>query len=190
MHRMQATTKDASGWYLAASTQGSHSVLIPIPFNDFTLTDDDPKVGKTLTHTVGAKSPEGLKFSATEMPIIEGRSPGDLAALPQKFRESGQIVADVDTSSFAGYPSVVFSMKGKSTGGYARYVRTPKKLFVVILEYPLHQSKAADEIKFTFLSSLKINTIEQTGAGQPATRPVDKPEGGDKPQPEAERRCP
>ena len=29
---------------------------------------------------------------------------------------------------------------------------------------------------------------EQAGAGQPATRPVDKSEGGDKPQPEAEGR--
>jgi hypothetical protein len=29
---------------------------------------------------------------------------------------------------------------------------------------------------------------EQTGTGQPATRPVDKPEGDDKPQPEAEGR--
>lgn len=31
---------------------------------------------------------------------------------------------------------------------------------------------------------------EQTGAGQPATRPVDMPEGSDKPQPEAEGRRP
>jgi hypothetical protein len=30
---------------------------------------------------------------------------------------------------------------------------------------------------------------EPVGAGQPATRPVDKPEGGDKPQPEAEGRA-
>ena len=29
---------------------------------------------------------------------------------------------------------------------------------------------------------------EQAGAGQPATRPVDEPEGGDQPQPEAEGR--
>ena len=29
---------------------------------------------------------------------------------------------------------------------------------------------------------------EQAGAGQPATRPAEKPEGGDKPQPEAEER--
>jgi hypothetical protein len=32
------------------------------------------------------------------------------------------------------------------------------------------------------------NKSEQTGTGQPATRPVDEPEGGDKPQPEAEGR--
>jgi hypothetical protein len=31
---------------------------------------------------------------------------------------------------------------------------------------------------------------EPSGAGQPATRPVEKPEGGDKPQPEAEGRRP
>jgi hypothetical protein len=29
---------------------------------------------------------------------------------------------------------------------------------------------------------------EQPGTGQPATRPVDEPKGGDKPQPEAEGR--
>ena len=32
--------------------------------------------------------------------------------------------------------------------------------------------------------------VEQPGAGQPATRPVDDPEGGNKPQPEAEGRRP
>ncbi|MDB6007383.1 MAG: hypothetical protein JWR15_4370 [Prosthecobacter sp.] len=72
MHRVQATTKDPSGWYLAASTQGSFSALIPLPFNDFTVTENDPKNGSVKTHTVGAKSTEGIKFSVTETPIIEG----------------------------------------------------------------------------------------------------------------------
>jgi hypothetical protein len=35
-----------------------------------------------------------------------------------------------------------------------------------------------------------IQTAEQAGAGQPATSPVDEPEGGDEPQTEAEGRCP
>jgi len=34
----------------------------------------------------------------------------------------------------------------------------------------------------------KQEPAEQAGTGQPATRPVDEPEGGDKPQPEAEGR--
>ena len=38
--------------------------------------------------------------------------------------------------------------------------------------------------------SLELQPGEQAGAGQPATRPVDEPEGGVKPQPEAEGRCP
>src|SRR5438045_3952529 len=84
---------------------------IPIPFNDFTVTDDDRKVGRIKTYTVGAKSAEGIKFSATETPIIEGRSPTNLAALPQQFRKPGQTVSDIDTSLFAGYPAVSFSVK-------------------------------------------------------------------------------
>ena len=35
-----------------------------------------------------------------------------------------------------------------------------------------------------------IAQAQQAGTGQPATRPVAKPEGSDKPQPDAEGRCP
>jgi len=157
MHRLQATTKDPSGWYVAASTYGSFSVLTPIPFNDFTVTDDDPKFGKIKTHIVGAKSADGIKFSATETPIIEGRSPTNLAAFPEQFRKPGQTVSDIDTSLFAGYPSVSFSVEGLSSGAYMRHVKTPTTLILVILEYPMDQAKAAAEFRSLFLSSLKIN---------------------------------
>ena len=39
-------------------------------------------------------------------------------------------------------------------------------------------------------STIKKTQSEQAGTGQPATRPVNEPEGGDKPQPEAEGRRP
>jgi len=170
MHRVQATTKDPSGWYLAASTHGSFAVLIPIPFNDFTVTDDDPKVGRIKTYTVGAKSAEGIKFSATETPIIAGRSPTNLTALPQQFRKPGHTVSDIDTSLFAGYPSVSFSVRGQSSGAYMRQVKTLKSLILVILEYPMDQAKTAEGFRSGFLSSLKINETEQGGSangGQP-----------------------
>ena len=41
-----------------------------------------------------------------------------------------------------------------------------------------------------FIKQYGTPRTEQAGAGQPATRPVVEPEGGDKPQPEAEGRRP
>jgi hypothetical protein len=163
MHRLQATTKDPSGWNLAKSTHGSFAVLIPIPFNDFTVTDD-PKLGKIKAHIVGAKSADGIKFSATETPIIEGRTPTNLVAFPDQFRKSGQTVSDVDTSLFAAYPSVSFSVRGPSSGAYMRCVKTAKTVILVILEYPVDQAKTADGFRSVFLSSLKIYKTETNGA--------------------------
>jgi len=176
MHRIQATTKDPSGWYLAASTHGAFSVLIPIPFNDFTVIDDDPKFGKIKGHIVGAKSAEGIKFSAAEAPIIVGKTPTNLASLPQQFSKSGNTVSDIDNSLFAGYPSVSFSVKGPSSGAYMRHVKTPKSLIVLVLEYPKEQAKAAEGLRSTFLSSLKINKTEQDGASPDRVGILDRAE--------------
>jgi len=160
MHRVQATTKDSSGWYLAASTHGTFSVLLPIPFDDFTVTDDHPRFGTIKTYIVGAKGAEGIKFSVIETTIIEGVSPTNVAAMTQQFSKPGQKVSDIDTSLFAGYPSVAFSVTSPSRGAYIRNVRTPKSLILLLLEYPNDQAKAAEGFRSTFLSSLKINKSE------------------------------
>jgi hypothetical protein len=49
-----------------------------------------------------------------------------------------------------------------------------------------HASLAA--LVSILMVSMRRRRVEQDGAGQPATRPLDKPEGGGKPQPEAEGR--
>jgi hypothetical protein len=113
---------------------------------------------------VGAKSAEGIKFSATEAPIIAGRTPTNLASFPQEFSKPGHKVSDIDTSLFAGYPSVSFSVKGPSSGVSVRHVKTPKSVILLILEYPKDQAKTAEELRSTFLSSLRINKTEQDGA--------------------------
>ena len=70
MHRVGAKADDGSGWHLAVSSKGSFSVLLPIPFNDFTTNEG---TGET-TFVVGAKSSEGIKFSAVELAAqAEGR---------------------------------------------------------------------------------------------------------------------
>ena len=167
MHRLQATTADASGWYLAAANKGNFSVLIPLPFNDFSVTDHDPKAGSVTTHTVGAKSSEGIKFSATQSPIVEGRSITDPAALPKQFEKPGQTVADIDSAAYAGHPSVAFSVKGPATGAYVRCVKTTESVILLILEFPNVHAKAAEEFKNTFLSSLEITPPPEAAASVP-----------------------
>jgi hypothetical protein len=159
MHRLQATDKDASGWYLAKSTGGSFSILLPIPFNDFTITTDDPKVGKVKAFVVGGKSSEGVKFSAMEAPIVDPKAAANVETMADGFRQPGNTVSNVDTSPFAGFPSVAFSVEGPTSGAHMRYVKTPKSMFAIILEYPMEQKSAAEGFRGRFLSSLKIEGV-------------------------------
>ena len=158
MHRLQATTRGDSGWYLAESTHGSFSVLIPIPFNDFTVTESDPKWGTVQTHMVGALSAEGLKFSATETPIIPGRSPRDLDQMEQTLARGDKGVSDVVKAPFSGWPSLSLSQAGPESGAYIRCVQTDTSYIMVILEYPTARRLDAAQLKSQFLDSLKIKS--------------------------------
>jgi hypothetical protein len=80
---------------------------------------------------------------------------------------------------------------GKSTVGHeAAYMVEGfyKRYYPTELTSQLHKPNiTAIKQWYQMWSHLK-NVAEQVGAGQPATRPESKSEGGDKPQPEAERR--
>src|SRR5688572_10246061 len=72
MHRTQAGEPDSSGWMVAASTDGGFSAQLPLKFNDFTVTEADPKSAALRTHVVGAKSQEGIKFTASRIVYRKG----------------------------------------------------------------------------------------------------------------------
>jgi uncharacterized protein YjeT (DUF2065 family) len=169
MHRVQATTVGDSGWYLAESTHGSFSVQLPIPFNDFTLTATDPKAGTIKTYTVGGQSVEGMKFSATEMPLASGRAPPDIDGIPKSFERDGQHLSDVVKASFLGWPSITLSVAGPQSGAYMRYVWTSNSVITVILEYPAARRSEAALLKARFLDSLKIKTANSAAAGSGST---------------------
>jgi hypothetical protein len=160
-HRIQATTTkdEASGWYVAESTRGAFSVLIPIPFNDITATADDPKLGKIHSYIIGSKSAEGIKFSATEVPVVPGMPDNDITQMADRFKKPGQTVSDVDTAPYDGNPSISLSIVGPTSGAFMRYVKTPQSMIIMVLEYPLVQKKAAQGMSKTFLSSLKIKKV-------------------------------
>ena len=65
MHRKLAGTPDPYGWYLAESTRGAFSVMLPVPFNDFTATTTATDEPVLRSEIVGSTSAEGIKFLAS-----------------------------------------------------------------------------------------------------------------------------
>jgi hypothetical protein len=161
MHRLQNTTKDQSGWYYAVSTNGSFSVCIPIPFNDFTISEDKGSDAPIKTHSVGAMSIEGVKYSATEIPKTKVKTQPTLENLPKQFNKPGQIVSNIDSLSFEGFKSISFSVEDSSNGSHFRYIETPGSLIMLIIEYPLNQREIASATREQFLSSFKIKNTNK-----------------------------
>jgi hypothetical protein len=67
MHRAQAGELDSSGWTIVRSTEGGFAVRLPLRFNDFTIADSNPDSPTGKMFIVGAKSAEGVKFTATRI---------------------------------------------------------------------------------------------------------------------------
>lgn len=66
MHRQMVQQKDANGLYPAQSTRGHFSVISPIPFNDYTITTEDPNIGTLTMHGIGSKSVDDMEFGTIE----------------------------------------------------------------------------------------------------------------------------
>lgn len=59
MHRIAAGTPDATGWYAARSAAGRFEILLPGPFNDFTVEDSTSRA-----ECLGTLLATGVKFGA------------------------------------------------------------------------------------------------------------------------------
>jgi hypothetical protein len=85
MHRLQAGTADASGWYPARSTHGKFSVLMPAKFNDFETVAPHKTTGAPIhLHAVGTQLPNAVKYVVE---CIEGgdKPPDLLSSLPSQL---------------------------------------------------------------------------------------------------------
>ena len=106
-----------------------------------------------------------MKFSATEMPFVPGKTSPDLDQMPQTLSKHDQQVSDIVKASFLGWPSISFSIDGPNSGAHMRYVRTRTSLIILILEYPAAHRSDAALLKSRFLDSLKIKTPNPTAPG-------------------------
>jgi len=157
MHRQAAGKLDASGWTTADSTLGGFSVRLPLPFNDFTVagSPSEGEVGKTFV--VGAKSIEGVKFSAAR---TEYRNSGAVRSYFARI-ESGNAFAGkaarVEQRLVQGRKAVDVSMNDDASFGYFRYVLLDGSLITMVVEVPAaSRDLISSAMVQTFFDSLRV----------------------------------
>jgi hypothetical protein len=160
MHRVQDTTKDKSGLYYAKSTEGSFSALLPVPFNDFTITENDAKTGIIKVYMIGSKTQEGIKFSISEMPFIKKPINPNLDDFLKGFQKPENIITNIKRENYKNFPSIFFFVEGKTNGAYFKYINTSKSLITMIIEFPLEYKTTIETYTNTFFTSLKIKDLK------------------------------
>jgi len=158
MHRVQAGEPDASGWMAAASTEGGFSVRIPLKFNDFTLVESDPKAPTLRTFTVGAKSQEGIKLTATRIVYRKGaESARHFFSRFEKGLDLGSTPERVRPHSIGERRAVDVTFKRKSDVSYQRAVLLESDLLLMIVESPRSHEATAQQVAAPFFDSLSVS---------------------------------
>jgi hypothetical protein len=153
MHRAGVSTDDGSGWHLAVSSKGSFSVLLPIPFNDFTTRD--AATGET-TYVVGGKSSEGIKFVAVELPP-GAKPPPDLASIPKSLAATpGNKVSDVSRSTKGDADVLTLTVADGSKTLYMRCIQTKGARYTLTVEFPNAYRELVAANKDRFFDSFKL----------------------------------
>ncbi len=153
MHRAGVNADDGSGWHPAVSTKGAFSIRVPIPFNDFTV--HDARTGE-VSHAVGGKSSEGIKFMAVAVPVT-AKTPHDLGAIPKSFSSNpANKVADVNRQTKDGADTLSFSVIGPASTAHFRYVKVKDTLYTLSIEFPNAYREAVAAMKDKFFSSFKL----------------------------------
>jgi hypothetical protein len=153
MHRIGAKADDGSGWHVAVSTKGSFSALLPIPFNDFTISDEAK--GETI-HVVGGKSSEGIKFSVVEI-ASAAKPPPDLASIPKAMAATpGNRVTDVSRSTKDEADILTLTTANATTTLYMRAVQLRGVRYVLTIEFPNSYRELVAANKDKFFDSFKV----------------------------------
>ena len=141
----------------AISTGGSFSVRMPVPFYDIEIVVDDGGKGREVAHLITGRSPDGIKFVATE--IAASGEPKPLAGVMDSFKSRpGAVVSDVVQTNAADTETLSFTVVDPKAGAFMRLIRTPKTGYSLIVEYPVDAKDRAGVAMTEFFGSFKILT--------------------------------
>lgn len=157
MHRVQAGEADASGWMLAASTEGGFSVRLPLKFNDFTVLESDAKAPVLRIFGVGARSSEGIKFTATRMVYRKGAAAArEFFSRFEKGRDLGATPERVTPHRLGERRAVDLVLKRAAAVSYQRAVLLDADLLLLIVEAPHAHEATARQFSTAFFDSLVL----------------------------------
>jgi hypothetical protein len=157
MHRVDDTTKDASGWYYAKSTGGDFSVSLPTRFNDFTIQEAKKAKKIAKMYVVGGSNLEGIQFSVTKMPMVNDES---FETLVKEMTTSSSPLgpaSDVKKGMYQNHHSISVTTAKDSTAGLTKYIQLDNKYVIVqSIVFTTANKKEAAAYADRFFSSLKI----------------------------------
>jgi hypothetical protein len=158
MHRKQAGEPDASGWMLAASTEGRFSVRLPMKFNDFTVTEKDPGAPAARTHTVGIRSSERIALVATRIEYRKGaQSAREFFARFEKGQGLGAAPESVKPLKLDAGRAVDLVLKRPADVSYQRVVLLQSDLLMLMVDAPREHDATAQQLAAAFFDSLKVD---------------------------------
>jgi hypothetical protein len=146
--RIQAGEPDASGWVAATSTGGCFSVKLPTKFNDIAFTDPAPSAAVAKIFTIGGKTPEGVKFSATRMLYRDKEASH---ALFEKGLKANKAL------TVGGKKAYEMKNASSTATALAHIVLLDPDQLMLIVEAPKSQAKALETDAPKFFDSLLLN---------------------------------
>ncbi|MDO9417235.1 hypothetical protein [Pararhizobium sp.] len=160
MHQQANQTPAADGTYPARSTKGHFSVVMPIPFNDFTVRTEDPNIGELVMHMIGAKTTDGFEISANEMVRTPRSKDPDLAVMVGGLaKQLGAGVPDVPVETAGDEAFISTVLDGSAQVVHYRISKTPASMFTVMCVYPKTpdiSGDTANTICSDFVKSFKV----------------------------------
>jgi hypothetical protein len=139
----------------AISTGGSFSVRMPVAFADIEVVVDDGGKGREVAHLITGRSPDGLKFVATEISV--SGEPKPLTAIVDSMKaRPGAVVSDVVQTKTADMETISLASADPKAGVFMRIIRTQTKGYTLIVEYPVDAKERANAARTEFFDSFKM----------------------------------
>ena len=157
MHRQMVQKKNADGLYPAQSTKGHFSVISPIPFNDYTITTDDPNIGTLTMHGIGSKSVDDMEFGTIETVRTARQKDLDLRDFITLTAANLGAMAPAISVRREGAEEVArTAFEGTSRAIVMRLSKTAGSVFNVMCDYPVKAAKTARQICDNYVSSFRL----------------------------------